>query len=317
MFLRWISGAAVSSVFLIASLAAQGTPPPDEVTGESNDDEIEAAVSFGYVARSKFKGDGSTGPFRKEVGGEEVSVEIEKEVSLGGDSSLSGGIEFQTRTFGTKASDNTPVPDRLQSLTFEFAYVRPVVDRWSIRLSAAPGLYTAGSGFKSDSFGVEADVIALYQVNPQLRFGFGAGADFPSKGDAEFSPRLGLEWIASEQWTVRVGFPDTEVAYTLSEEWQFALQLAGDPFGDIYYVEKDPAPSLPGKPSLRNSAVEYSDLRVGLAVRLELPKGLDLEAAAGYVINQEFSYSETGSADYTVESDEGAPYFSVSLRFDF
>jgi hypothetical protein len=190
-------------------------------------------------------------------------------------------------------------------------------DRWSVRASAEPGFRAAGSSFDSDSFGVEVGADAIYEFSPALRLGFGFEVDFPGIGDTSLSPSLTLEWQPDERWAFRVGYPATEVAYTFDGGLELAFQVTGDPFGEIYSVKNDPAPGLAGKPSLRDSAVEYSDLRLGLAVRHELAGGFDVEAAVGVVVNQEFEYTETGGSDYTVESDGSPVFFSLGVSRDF
>ncbi len=281
------------------------------------DKKIEATVVFGYTGKTGFNGDGSSGVFSKKAGGAEFEVGLEKEFEIEAGSAFSAGLEFKTRDFGTGTSDNAPVPERLQSLSFELAYLRVLNDRWSVRTSAEPGFRSADSSFSSDGFGVEVGAVAIYEFSSAFRLGFGFSVDFPGIGDTEVSPSLMLEWQPGERWAFRLGYPATEVAYSFDSGLELAFQVTGDPFGDIYYVKDDPAPGLSGKPSLRDSAVEYSDLRLGLGARYELPGGFDIEAAVGVVVNQEFGYTETGGRDYTVESDGSPVFFRLGVSRGF
>ncbi len=292
------------------------TPGADVVEIES-DNEIEATVVFGYTEKTGFKGEGSSNVFSKKAGGAEFEVGLEKEFAIDPGSAFSAGFEFKTRDFGTGTRDNVPVPERLQSLSFDLGYLRVLNDRWSVRTSAEPGFRSADSSFSSDSFGVEVGTVAIYEFSSALRLGFGFSVDFPGIGDTELSPSLMLEWQPGERWAFRLGYPATEVAYTFDGGLELAFQVTGEPFGESYYVKDDPAPGLAGKPSLRDSAVEYSDLRLGLGARYELAGGFDLEAAVGVVLNQEFDYTETGGRDYTVEADGSAVFFRLGVSRDF
>lgn len=292
------------------------TPGADMVEPET-DEEIEATVSFSYIGKTEFKGDGAAGVFPKKAGGVEFQLGLEKEFEFDEVSSFSAGIEFGTRDFGISTGDNVPVPERLQSLAFELGYFRELNDRWSVLASVEPGFSAADSSFDSDSFGVEVGVVAIYQFSSTLRLGFGFEAEFPGVGDNDVSPSIELEWLPDERWAVRVGYPVTEIAYTFDGGLELAFQVTGEFFGNTYHVKDDPAPGLAGKPSLRDSAVEYSDLRLGLAARYELAGGFDLEAAVGVVANQEFEYTETGGPDYTVESDGTPVFFTLGVSRDF
>lgn len=311
------TGTAFLSLLFCSALAAQPVTTGADIVEREPDEEIETTITFGYIGKTEFKGDGSSGVFPKKAGGTEFEVGLGKNLQIDAVSSFSGGIEFQTRDFGTDTGDNVPVPERLQSLSFELGYFRVLNDRWSMLASAEPGFHAADSSFDSDSFGVKVGAVAIYQFSPALRLGFGFGVNFPGIGDTSLSPRLMLEWQPDERWAFRVGYPATEIAYTFDSGLELAFQATGEPFGEIYYVKDDPAPGVAGKPSLRDSAVEYSDLRLGLAVRQELAGGFDLEASVGVVVNQEFEYTETGGKDYTVESDGSPVFFSLGVSRDF
>ncbi len=288
-----------------------------DVVETEPDKETEATVVFGYTEKTGFKGDGSSRVFSKKAGGAEFEVGLEKEFEIQAGSAFSAGFEFKTRDFGTGTSDSVPVPERLQSLSFELAYLRVLNDRWSVRTSAEPGFRSADSSFGSDGFGVEVGAVAIHEFSSAFRLGFGFAVDFPGIGDTEVSPSLMLEWKPGERWAFRLGYPATEVAYTFDSGLELAFQVTGELFGDSYHVKDDPAPRLAGKPSLRDSAVEYSDLRLGLGARYELAGGFDVEAAVGVVVNQEFDYKETGGRDYKVEADGSAVFFRLGVSRDF
>lgn len=109
-----------------------------------------------------------------------------------------------------------------------------------------------------------------------------------------------------------LGFPKTAVTYVYSESLEFSVLAVGD--FQSYSVDKDPQPGLPGKPSLQQTKLDYSDTRVGFATNYKFTPALVLTGTVGRVVDRQFDYHQR---NFKLRSDDSAAYGSLGLSARF
>jgi Domain of unknown function (DUF6268) len=261
-------------------------------------------ASFSSAGESDLKAGGAVSSTAYEVG-------VTQEIPFGETSSFEVGITYGNISLNqSKRNALTPLPDDLRSLSLDLNYNREINDTWSVSAGVSPGMRSAGSSFGSKGFSVEGYALATYNYSERLSFSAGLG--FQSLGESSFGPAFGVNWIINEQWRASLGFPETAITYTLSETWEFSLIIESQ--GGAYYVENDPQPGAPGRPSIKGSNLEYNESRLGLAAVYHYSPSISVKVSAGTVLAQDFEYSDP---KFKVKSDAGAAYFSAAVNVAF
>jgi hypothetical protein len=227
-----------------------------------------------------------------------------------GSSILTVGAGYGETILDTKG--DMPVPENLRSLSMNAMLITPLTDKWSLVAFAAPYINTAGNGIEGDGFGVSVAVAGSYQFNENLKASFGIGYDSLYNGDGIILPMGGIEWIISPEWSLDIGYPETALNYSFNEKLTFSLVADGQVAS--YYVTPDSMPNNALGAKLGDTVVNYKDIRAGLRAKYSLCSYMEISASAGWVFRREFDYDE---ADYTIKSDEGAPYCNLSLKMNF
>jgi hypothetical protein len=218
-------------------------------------------------------------------------------------------VDLQTRYLSLDDSPaGVPLPDAINTLDFSTGLAYRPNDRWMFMFQAGAGLYKLGD-IGGNDIGFSGGLMAMWDYNPSLKFTMGLMAS--SDGDLPVIPLVGLEWLISEAWELKLTVNDTRLIYSPSEKWDIYAGMdlnLGTTFraGDTLGAEI-------GRPEYNDALGSYSDVRVTGGLGYQLSQSLRLETEVGYSVSREIDYSRI---DEKVKFDP-APYVSVGLRLEF
>jgi hypothetical protein len=219
------------------------------------------------------------------------------------------GYGLKLEHFDIDAPASVPLPDRLQGLAVELSATRVFSPEWTGTVVLSPGLYAASGDFGGDAFNVPVLALATWRSGPDLSL-FG-GARYDGFSDTPVIPFLGVRWQATPEVTLTVGAPRTEVSYRGAgdREWFFGASFQGGGFA----VDDAALPVPAGYPRLRDTVVDYREIRIGGGLRMPLGEGLRLELEAGWMVDRRFDYHERS---LEVKTDGAASVrLGLSARF--
>lgn len=206
------------------------------------------------------------------------------------------------------ATAGIPLPDRLQSASAELGLTWNVDRAWTLIAMAQPGVHSDTEASSSDGFDVP--VIALAQWR-QGSWTFGAGARFSTLARNRAIPIAFARWQPSARWSFSLGAPRTEAAYKATAGTVF---FAGASFEGGAFAVDDPALTAPaGYPSLRDTKLDYREIRVGAGVRHSFSSALRLQLEAGAAVDRRFEYFDRS---LKIEAD-GAAFVALSFVGSF
>jgi hypothetical protein len=222
---------------------------------------------------------------------------------------LSAGLGYSG--FHLDLGGGAPLPERLESIEARLTARHRFDDRWTLLGTLSPGLHSADGSFSGDGFSLGGLLLASYQVNPKLSVG--AGLVFDTLSEAmPIMPVVGLRWDFAEKWNLSLAFPSSGVSWQAND--QLTLRATLDLDVGSFHVEDDPAPALAGKPSLRDTVVDFTAITAGLGADYRLSDALTLSATLGYNFARTADYDERG---YEVEARDGAPLARLTLAYAF
>lgn len=204
--------------------------------------------------------------------------------SLRPDLQASLGVEY--RHFGVEVPAGVPVPGTLQALSLRLAATLRFDSAWSATLALSPGLFSAGTSLDGDGFNAPGLLIATWRSS--ATFSLSGGIRFDAFSDNPVLPILGFRWQASPSVLVSLGAPRTEVAFTLSPDTDL---FAGASFqGGSFRIDDPGLRPPPGYPHLRDTYVDYREIRLGLGARWAASPTVRLEVEAGWLADRRFDY---------------------------
>ena len=207
------------------------------------------------------------------------------------------------------ATDGVPLPERLRSTFADLGATWNFNRAWTFVAAVQPGLYSDTEASSSDGFAVPVTTLAQWRNGGAWTFGFGARFNSLSRNTA--MPIVYARWQPTPKWTVSLGAPRTEVAYKFDSATSF---FAGSSFEGGSFAVDDPAVMPPaGYPSLRETKLDYREIRVGAGVRRQLSPGVRLQLEGGAAIDRRFEYFDR---DLKIEADS-AGFFALSLVASF
>lgn len=279
----------------VAVSAAQAQPPQPGLT-------LEMASS--YSADGDVSLDGRT---LGELSVTSFELDARWQHPLGPTSTYSVG--FSATQFSVDTLTGAPVSDTYQGLALHLGTSWRLTPEWMLTASIQPGLYGDGESLGSDAFNVPGLVLASYRMSETLSFFGGLRVDTWS--DLPVLPILGFRWQASPEWTVSFGAPRAEVAYKLSPTT--TLFTGAGVQGGSFHTDDASVVAPAGYPSLRDTEVDYREIRVGLGARWALDGGTRIELEGGWTVDRRFDYDDR---NVTVKVDN-APYVRLSLNTRF
>jgi hypothetical protein len=202
------------------------------------------------------------------------------------------------------STDGVPLPDRLRSVFVDFGGTWKLNRAWTLIGAVQPGIYSDTEASSSDGFAAPAIVLAQWRSGA---WSFGAGARFHSLARNQLMPIAYARWQPAPKWTIALGAPRTEVAYQFDKDTTF---FAGGSFEGGSFAVDDPAVTSPaGYPSLRDTKLDYREIRVGAGVRRQLTPAMRLHLEGGVAVDRRFEYFDR---DLEIEADS-AGFIALSL----
>ncbi len=227
---------------------------------------------------------------------------------LGDDYLPSIGISYTG--FYIDRDTGTALPERLQSVGLPLSVFKTFNPTWSALAVIAPSVSNAGSSFSSDGFGVNAFGLATYTFSPEFNVSFGVAADTLSTGFGALLPVVGTEWRFDPEWTLNLGFPRTDVTWQATNSLSLAARVEVD-FG-TFYVKDDPLPGAPGKPSLRDTTLDYTAIRLGVGADYALSKDFTVGVSTGVLVSRTADYNDR---NYKLESRDATAFAGLTATY--
>ncbi|MBM3873713.1 MAG: hypothetical protein FJ382_08255 [Verrucomicrobia bacterium] len=206
------------------------------------------------------------------------------------------------------ASSALPVPKKLQGAALNLAVAMALDADWMLSLTVSPGFYAAGSSPGTDGFNAPGLLLGTRKISPT--FSVAVGLRFDAFSDNSVLPIAGFRWQPTPEWTVSLGAPRTEAVYKIREGIEV---FGGGSFQGGGFAIDDPQLRSSGTISLRDTYVDYREIRAGGGLRWALGKALSLELEGGWVVDRRFDYYERS---LEVKTD-GASFWHVGLTTRF
>lgn len=305
----------LAAVFTTGNLRAADDPGVDD-----------AAPALRFSVDSQYT---ITGPSRMKqrahrvdsLSSKEASLTIAGRLGLGADDQIGLGASLQEFRLdssfpGIPDGSRGPYPEQLRRTTLDLSWQHRFDTRWSSLLTASPGLNWADAKCERGAFGVRGLAGMLFQQNPNLKWLLGVVYDSQSHNYTVL-PVAGLEWKATDRWTVALGFPRTAVTFAVAPNFSLSLEAEGNTGN--YDLANAPWLDSSGNPdhSLDDSNFEYSEARVGLKATYRVSPRCALHAAVGSVVYREGEYHKHGLKVPKFKSDGLAAYGSLGLTVSF
>jgi len=210
--------------------------------------------------------------------------------------------------FNVDATSALPVPKKLQGAALNLAGAMALDGDWMVSLTVSPGFYSAGSSPGMDGFNAPGLLLGTRKISPT--FSLAVGLRFDAFSDNSVLPIAGFRWQPAPEWTVSVGAPRTEAVYKVREDIEV---FGGGSFQGGGFAFDDPQLRSSGTISLRDTYVDYREIRVGGGLRWNLGKAVALELEGGWVVDRRFDYYERS---LEVKTD-GASFWHLEVTTRF
>ncbi len=291
------------SFLFSATLAPFAVAQPTSI---ARTDELRHTFSseYSYSSRETLDRGGPAG----EVGVNRVSFAFTQRPALapaaaGFSYGLAADLHFLDTTRGT------PLPAQLNEVAFNLGYTRPLDSRWTATVTLRPGLYGDFEDISDRTFNAPLLLGAAYARSRELIWLFGLRADLRS--DDPVLPFVGVRWRFADDWSLNLAFPRSGVVWQLSPD--LALDAGVSLQGGTYHISKSLGSPAGATGPLRDTFVDYREIRVGLGAEFTLTRRATLRLDAGAFTDRKFEYFKR---NYTLNGD-GRFYASVALRSAF
>jgi hypothetical protein len=199
---------------------------------------------------------------------------------------------------------NVPLPERLQSLFGDFGVAWNIARAWTLVAAVQPGLYSDTEASDSDGFAVPGLLLAQWRGGGA--WSFGAGARFSSLSRNPVTPIAYARWQPNARWTISFGAPRTEAAYKISAT---TTLFAGGSFEGGSFAVDTPNATPPGYPHLRETKLDYREIRTGAGIRWQASRALRIQLEGGAAVDRRFDYFDR---DLKIEADS-ASFIALSV----
>jgi hypothetical protein len=167
----------------------------------------------------------------------------------------------------------------------------------------------------SDDLGIGGKLGLRYAPHGDDSLYFILGAAVESNSSRIVTPAAGVHWEPNDRWTFNLIFPKPEIDYHLNP--RITLFANAEGLGGTFRVGKNVGtntlgPNV-GSTKYNNALLDYSEVRVGGGVRLQLFKNVRLETEAGSTVYRKFEYIRFGQQT----SPNNAPFVETSVRIVF
>lgn len=237
---------------------------------------------------------------------------------LSQDSLWSLGLGWKDIRFSME--EPNPLATELQELELTLGGSHRLDRQWTLFGRAGAGWANAGASLGSGGFRPTALAGASYAASQELQWTFGLSYDPFSR--YQVLPLLGFNWRFSPGWSASLGLPQTGLGYAWSDSLQLKALFSVE--GGSFHVERtadyaviqavlpDGSIPLPAN-GMKDTELDYRELRAGLAAEWSPFKGLSLSVEGGLMLNRKWSFHEH-DLNY---SGKGTAYGRLALRHRF
>jgi hypothetical protein len=167
----------------------------------------------------------------------------------------------------------------------------------------------------SDDLGIGGKIGLRYAPCGDDSLYFVLGAALETNSSRIVTPEAGVHWEPNNRWTFNLVFPKPEVDFHLNSRITIFANAEG--VGGTFRVGTNVGtnslgPNV-GSTKYNNALLDYSEVRVGGGVRLQLFKNVRLETEAGSTVYRKFEYIRFGQQT----SPNNAPFVETSLKILF
>ncbi len=291
---------------LAALLALPASFAVAQPTSIARTDELRQSFSteYSYSSRESLERAGPAGA----VGVNRVSFAFTQRPPLApGAAGFSYGLAADLHFLDT--APGTLLPDQLNEVALNLGYTRPLHPRWTATASLRPGLYGDFEDISDRTFNAPLLLGAAYARSRELIWLFGLRADLRS--DDPVLPFVGVRWRFADDWSLNLAFPRTGVAWQLSPH--LTLDAGVSLQGGTYHVSKNLGTPAGATGPLRDTFVDYREIRVGVGAEFAVTERATLRLDAGSFTDRKFEYFKR---NYTLNGDGGF-YATLALRSAF
>lgn len=220
-----------------------------------------------------------------------------------------GIVGLSYRTYQIDVDGIAAVPDSLNEVALTLGLQRRLAPDWSGFVQIRPGFYGDFETIDGDSFNVPLLAVAQYSARPGLIWSFGVTANAFS--EIPVLPIAGVRWAFAPDWTFNLGFPRIDVTQKVNESFSWSVLLRIE--GGNYRVTDSPPTPFPGPASLRNTYVDFTEIRTGVGLNYALTDTIRLDLEAGVMTDRKFDYYDR---DYQLNGDPaGFVTLGITGRF--
>jgi hypothetical protein len=218
-------------------------------------------------------------------------------------------VGFTGSDVSIDAHPSVPLPDNLRSLSLDLTGHWRLNEAWSLNSRVHAGLFGDDDVDTSDAFAVDGSVAGIWRANAQWTWTL--GARFSALSDLPVLPLVAARWQPNEVWTVVLGVPRTEVAYS----WRGHTSLFGAASfdGGAFVVDDARIAAYNGSAVDGETKLEYQQVRVGVGARHAFSDKFRAQFEVGAAVAREFDYEDR---EVKIEPDAAA-YVSISLAAEF
>ena len=190
-------------------------------------------------------------------------------------------------------------------------------DKWLWANYATAGIAAEESADKSDAFVFNYITIAEYKVSDKLNIGPGFGTASEVNGDISIFPILAVKWQINDEWKFASG-PSAVAPAGANVYFQYTPKsLLNKWIFDFGFSFSSKDFKLASNPTTTNGSGEERLASAYLAASYKLENGVKISTIAGYHLYQSYSIFDNAGNELSKENFDDAPYFGVSVGYDF
>jgi len=220
--------------------------------------------------------------------------------------SLGLGLGWERLGFGLPGG--VPLPNTVQSLSLNFENNWKFAERWALRFSARPGIYSDMEEIGSRDFNMPMLVGLSY--SPRADLSWVAAFNVDARRDLPVVGGLGVRWQFAEAWTLSLLLPKPTLEYQACSK--ATVFVGGELTGGAWRVSENLG-TRTGSPAVNDQMVSYREIRAGAGVRTKVGERLNVILEGGWVIDRRFVYDKAN----LLFNGKGAPYVSLSVDARF
>lgn len=212
------------------------------------------------------------------------------------------GVNFSTTAF-----------NEIYGINYRLTYLRPITKSWMLQVSGGASIVSnLASSIQSDDFLFNA-VLSVKKMggSPEKPYQLTIGVGYlPLFGEPRILPIINYTKKLNEKYTISLGFPQTFVAYTMSEKSTFKLAS----WFNGFYANLSEDVVIPGTRKAEKSL--FISAGLGLEYNYKLDKNWGIFVKGGYSFVNEYELLDADNNTLYDFEAAAKPYFSTGIQFN-